>query len=82
MSPPAPADGGSPAPADTLGERFVRGAAWMVAAKLAERALGLVSTLILARLLVPEHFGLVAMAAPVIARARLCRVPGSVEARN
>lgn len=35
---------------------------WMVLAKLAERSLGLVSMLILARVLVPQDFGVVAMA--------------------
>lgn len=43
------------------------GAAWMVLAKLAERSLGLVSMLILARVLVPEDFGIVAMAMSVVA---------------
>ena len=37
------------------------GAAWMVAARFLVRSLGLISTLILARLLVPEDFGLVAI---------------------
>lgn len=54
-----------------IGGRFIRGAAWMFAAKLAERGIGLVSTLILARLLWPEDFGLVAMAAPVVALVEL-----------
>jgi len=54
-----------------LGSRFVRGAAWMLAAKLSERTIGLVSTLILVRLLIPEDFGLVAMAAPVIGLVEL-----------
>lgn len=39
--------------------------------KLLERGLGLISTLILARLLLPADFGLVAMAAPVIALVEL-----------
>jgi lipopolysaccharide exporter len=43
------------------------GAAWMVLAKLAERSLGFVSMLILARVLVPHDFGIVAMAAAFIA---------------
>jgi len=63
--------GGDVQDSDSLGRRFIRGAAWMLAAKLAERALGLVSTLLLARLLFPEDFGLVAMAAPVIALVEL-----------
>jgi O-antigen/teichoic acid export membrane protein len=54
-----------------VGQRFVRGAAWLIVSKLAERGLGLVSTLILARLLLPADFGLVAMAAPVVALVEL-----------
>ncbi|MEN6584670.1 MAG: lipopolysaccharide biosynthesis protein [Sulfuricella sp.] len=51
--------------------RFINGAFWMLGSKLTERVLGLVSTLILARLLLPADFGLVAMAAPVIALVEL-----------
>lgn len=40
-------------------------AAWMVLGRFGQRALGLVSTIILARLLVPEDFGLVALATSV-----------------
>ena len=38
------------------------GAAWMVLFKLSERALSLISMLVLARLLVPADFGVVALA--------------------
>lgn len=38
------------------------GAAWMVGFKLVERSLGLISTLVLVRVLVPNDFGTVAMA--------------------
>ncbi|MCB2010349.1 MAG: oligosaccharide flippase family protein, partial [Geminicoccaceae bacterium] len=47
----------------TLGRRMAAGAIWLVGLRLALRGLGLLSTLILARLLVPEDFGLVALAA-------------------
>ncbi|MGE5651934.1 MAG: lipopolysaccharide biosynthesis protein [Bacillota bacterium] len=47
------------------------GAAWMVLFKLAERSIGVVSTLILARLLTPADFGLVAMAMSVVALTEL-----------
>ena len=50
-----------------VGSRMASGAAWMVLAKLVERSLGVISTLILARLLVPEDFGLVAVATAIIA---------------
>ena len=47
------------------------GAVWMVLFKFTERGLGLVSTLILARLLVPNDFGLVAMATSLVAMLEL-----------
>jgi PST family polysaccharide transporter len=47
------------------------GAAWMLGARFGERVLGLVSTAILARLLAPEDFGLVAMAMVFVAAADL-----------
>lgn len=50
-----------------LGSKVAKGAVWMVAMRFIERAIGLVSTLILARLLIPEDFGVVAMAMAVIA---------------
>jgi len=46
---------------------MVRGAVWMVLFKFVDRGLGLVSTLILARLLVPGDFGLIAMAMSLVA---------------
>ena len=46
---------------------MARGAAWMVAFRLFDRSVGVVSTTILARLLIPADFGLVAMAMSVIA---------------
>ncbi|MEZ5981271.1 MAG: oligosaccharide flippase family protein [Parvularculaceae bacterium] len=42
--------------------RAARGAAWIVAARFVMRSFGFVNTIILARLLVPEDFGLVAVA--------------------
>ncbi|XLZ68505.1 lipopolysaccharide biosynthesis protein [Massilia sp. SR12] len=45
--------------------RMTQGIAWMVAARLLDRMFGVVSTLVLARLLVPADFGLVAMATAV-----------------
>jgi O-antigen/teichoic acid export membrane protein len=43
------------------------GAGWMIGARLLDRGLGLLSTLVLARLLVPEDFGLIAMATAIVA---------------
>lgn len=46
---------------------IAKGAAWMVLFRLLDRSVGLISTAVLARLLVPNDFGLVAMAMSVIA---------------
>ena len=51
-----------PAFASAVGRKMAKGAAWMVAMRLAIRGTGVISTVILARLLVPEDFGLVALA--------------------
>jgi len=50
-----------------LGSRITSGAAWMVLARVVTRAMGLVSTVIVARLLAPADFGLVAMATSLYA---------------
>lgn len=50
---------------------IAKGAAWMVTLRLSDRLLGLVSTVILARLLVADDFGLVAMAMTFIALIEL-----------
>ncbi|MEZ5481328.1 MAG: oligosaccharide flippase family protein [Porticoccaceae bacterium] len=47
--------------------RFVAGTIWMVAMRWAMRFVGFFSSIILARLLAPEDFGLVAMAMMVVA---------------
>ena len=46
----------------TLTRRIAVGAAWTLASRLAVRFVGIVSIVILARLLNPADFGLVAMA--------------------
>jgi len=51
----------------SLGTRIAAGAAWMVVFRLLDRSIGIVSVVILARLLVPADFGLVAMATAIIA---------------
>jgi lipopolysaccharide exporter len=50
---------------------MARGAVWMLLFKLLERSIGLISTLILARVLIPADFGIVAMAMTFIAMAEL-----------
>ncbi len=48
-----------------INRSMAKGAAWMVAMRLAIRMIGIVSTIILARLLVPADFGLVAVATTI-----------------
>ncbi len=51
---------------ESLNSRMATGAAWMVLLRLSDRAIGLISTVVLARLLMPGDFGLIAIAAAVI----------------
>lgn len=51
-----------PAQPESLKEQLLRGSAWTIGMRWSIKALGFVSTIILARLLLPEDFGLVAMA--------------------
>ena len=48
------------------GKKVVAGSAWMLLFKFSERSLGIISTIVLARLLVPADFGLVALATAFI----------------
>lgn len=63
--PPPPNPGGAPA-VPNIGREMAKGAAWMVLMRLAIRGIGLISTLILARLLVPDDFGLIAMSTSIL----------------
>ena len=53
------------------GGQIARGAAWMMGFKLFDKSIGLISTLVLARVLTPADFGLVAMATAVVALLEL-----------
>jgi len=53
----------------SLGRQVALGAAFMVAGRLAGRLVGVFSTLILARLLMPEDFGIIALASAAFALA-------------
>lgn len=55
-----------PAAAPSLRGDMIKGSLWMVATRWVMRSIGMVSTIVLARLLVPEDFGLVAMAMLVV----------------
>ena len=57
-------------------ERMAIGAAWMTLFTVANRLQGLISTIILARLLVPEDFGIIAMAMSMIAGVELLTALG------
>ena len=50
----------------TVDGRMASGAIWMVLARICDKSIGLVGTLIVARLLAPSDFGLIAMAAVVV----------------
>ena len=65
-SPAAPA-----ASPTALGERVARGTAWVVALRLTLRLLGVISTVILARLLTPADYGLIALATTLSAAMQL-----------
>jgi lipopolysaccharide exporter len=52
----------SPPSPDSLLVRTARGAGWVMAWRLGMRALGLVSTLVLVRLIAPADFGIIALA--------------------
>lgn len=63
-----------------VGRSLIRGGAWMVAARWAVRGLGLISTFIVARLLAPSDFGLIAMAMVVIGLVEVLGQTGQVMA--
>jgi len=50
-----------------INAKLASGAAWMVSFRLIDRFLGVLSTLVLARLLIPEDFGIIAMAMSLVA---------------
>ncbi|QNA90821.1 lipopolysaccharide biosynthesis protein [Massilia sp. Dwa41.01b] len=58
-------------PVSEIDAKIAKGAVWMVAFKFLDRGIGLISTLILARMLVPADFGLVAMSMILIAAMQL-----------
>lgn len=59
-----------------IGREVAKGAAWMVGLRLLQRSLGLVSTVVLARILVPADFGLIAMALSVSGLVELITLLG------
>ena len=71
MNSAAPQSLGEPSPRDSdsidVRSRLTKGSAWIAGGRLAVNALGLLSTLLLARLLTPDDFGLVAIATSILA---------------
>ncbi|MDO9091393.1 MAG: lipopolysaccharide biosynthesis protein [Rubrivivax sp.] len=59
--PPSTPAATAPAVVGSTGGHLLRGSIWMIAVRWAMRLIGLVSTMILARLLAPDDFGLIAM---------------------
>src|SRR3954471_7376044 len=55
----------------SIGRTLVRGSAWMIGFRLLDRSVGLISMLVLARVLMPVDFGVVAMATAMIAFVEL-----------
>src|SRR5665213_484578 len=70
MSDPNPAGG------RTLNRHMVHGSIWMILLRWAIRLTGLVSTIILARLLAPSDFGIVAMAMFVVGMLEILNQSG------
>lgn len=66
IDPITPPPGPPEPPQGSIYKHMLRGSMWAVATNWGQRVLGLVNTIILARLLAPEDFGLVAMAALVL----------------
>lgn len=64
------------APPSGWGARMLNGALWMIALRWAIRLTGLVSTVILARLLMPSDFGIVAMAMIVVSTLEIFNQTG------
>lgn len=66
MTEPTPLLRSSEPPTGSIYKHMLRGSVWAVATNWGQRVLGLINTVILARLLAPEDFGLVTMAALVL----------------
>ncbi|WP_020655388.1 lipopolysaccharide biosynthesis protein [Massilia niastensis] len=58
-------------PPGNINRQIAKGAAWMVAFRMLDRSIGLISTVILARMLSPEDFGLVGIAMILISALSL-----------
>src|SRR5258708_3844192 len=68
------------APKSSIAHRTAIGASWMILWRMATRGLGLLSTLVLARILAPADFGLVAIATTYVAAFDALSVTGLQDA--
>jgi len=64
------------AAADSMSEKVIKGSFWVLALRLTNRFLGILRTLILARLLLPEDFGLIGVATITISIIETFSQPG------
>ena len=60
----------------TISHKVIKGGFWILALRVSNRALGLLRTIILARLLLPEQFGVVGIAAVTISTIETFSQPG------
>ncbi len=72
-----PDDESKPVTEAEMRPHMIRGSIWMVAMRWTIKGIGIVSTIILARLLVPEDFGIVAMAMLVVGIIELFNLVGT-----
>ncbi len=77
--PPPPAPGGGDDDVGALGGHAAKGFAFMLGQALVTRVLGLACQIALARILIPEHFGLVALADTIATFAGLLQLIGVKE---
>jgi lipopolysaccharide exporter len=61
---------------ESINKQIAKGAVWMVALRLSVLAIASVSTIVLARLLTPDDFGIVAMTSSIYALVELLRAFG------
>lgn len=63
-------------PSEAVGQQIARGALWSLLIRVVNRSLGVISTLILARLLTPQDFGVYALAMMIYSFVELLRAFG------
>jgi lipopolysaccharide exporter len=69
-----------PAKPQGMGSHLLRGSAWMIGLRWAMRLIGVISTIILARLLSPQDFGIVAVAMIMVGLFEMMNLTGQAAA--